>query len=65
MGEEREEKISRVLTSDSLYWKEGGFGMENKSWKAMTVINLLGSSNVPLVRNAFFLSCQILIFNLY
>ena len=24
VGEEREGKISRVLTSDSLYWKEGG-----------------------------------------
>lgn len=39
-GGEREGKISGVLTSDSLYWKEG-FEMESKSLKAITVINLL------------------------
>ncbi len=39
-GEEREGKISRVLTSDSLYW-EGEFKMESKGWKAITVINVL------------------------
>lgn len=50
VGEEREEKISRVLTFDSLYWKEGGFEMENKSLKAMTMT----LSNVPLVRATFF-----------
>lgn len=40
VGAEREGKISRVLTSDSLYWKEGGFEMESKSWKAITFLNL-------------------------
>lgn len=36
-GREREGKISKALTSDNLYWKDGRFGIESVSWKAISV----------------------------
>jgi len=35
--EQREGKISRALTSKSLYWKAAWFEMESRIWKAITV----------------------------
>lgn len=55
MEEEREGKHSRVLTSEGLYWKEGGFEMERKNWKAVTVNR----------RHSDFSSCQMFFFFLY